>query len=82
MSMIIVGLIVILVLILIIMIVAIGIFVYLKDKFKKVTNTVFEFKDFFEGISAQKDELQAEPKTPYVMHMLIYLNLFSLYAYR
>ncbi|MBR6253063.1 MAG: hypothetical protein IKR04_04400 [Clostridia bacterium] len=81
MSMIIVGLIVILVLILIIMIVAIGIFVYLKDKFKKVTNTVFEFKDFFEGISAQKDELQAEPKTPYGMDSLIMPDLQKDFPY-
>lgn len=75
------ALIVILVLILIIMIMAIIIFMYIKGKVSQISSQLVGAKDFFDGINAQKEELQQEPKTPYGMDSLIMPELQKDFPY-
>ena len=63
--------IVILVLILVIMLIAIGIILYIRNRLKHYSSKISEFKDFFDGINAQKEEFEEEPKTPYGIDNLV-----------
>ncbi len=75
------AIIIILVLILIILSMVIGLIIYIRNKLRRVTSTISEFKDFFDGVNLQKEELEAEPKTPYGMDNLVIPNIAKDFPY-